>query len=160
MKIDLIIFDCDGVLVDSEPISTRIFTQMLNEIGIDINEELATSLFKGKSMKSCKTVVKNNFDREISDKFIKKFRNRTNKQFKMDLKPVPGIHRILQNISYPICVASSGSYKKMEITLKITGLKKYFKENIFSSSEVKRGKPFPDIFLFAAKKCVLNLRIV
>ncbi|MEA2103361.1 MAG: HAD family hydrolase [Candidatus Cloacimonadota bacterium] len=156
MKIELIIFDCDGVLVNSEPISNKVFAQMLNEIKIKIDEEETTQLFKGRSMESCRQIVNSEFNKNISDSFLKEFRRRTNKIFAKELEPISGIQDVLNEINYPICVASSGSYKKMEFTLTKTGLRKYFETNIFSASEVKRGKPYPDIFLFAAKKMGVN----
>lgn len=152
MKIELIIFDCDGVLVDSEPISNSIFSDMLNEINIDIDPLETEKLFKGKSMQDCCNTVKERFYIKLDDKFIKKFRKRTFSAFEQNLQAIPGIKKVLKSLKYPKCVASSGPLKKIKFNLDITNLAKYFSDNLFSATELKKGKPSPDIFLYAAQK--------
>ena len=152
MNIKLIIFDCDGVLVDSEPISNKIFSLMLNEKGIDINTFHTEKLFKGKSMFDCRRIVEEKFKLKLTDRFIKEFRKRTFDAFRKDLKPIEGIKTSLDELNYHICVASSGPPQKIRLNLKITNLLKYFGNNIFSATELKKGKPDPEIFLYAAAK--------
>jgi len=156
MKIDLVIFDCDGVLVDSEPISNSIFCNMLQEISIDINTEKTERLFKGKSIKDCCNIVENKFNKTLSEKFIQDFRKRTFTAFKERLRPIPGVDKALQAIDYPLCVASSGPLRKIRLNLAITKLDKYFNDNIFSATQLEKGKPAPDIFLHAAQKMNAN----
>lgn len=152
MRLKLIIFDCDGILVDSEPISTRIFTNMLNEIKISITPQQTEHLFKGKSMVDCCRIVEQKFDKTITSQFLKNFRERTFSAFKEELKPIPGIRKVLKSLDFPRCVASSGPLNKIELNLQITNLRSYFKNNIFSATDLGKGKPAPDIFLYAAKK--------
>lgn len=153
MNYDLIIFDCDGVLVDSEPIANRIFLKTLASEGIFVPPKEFRSLFVGYSIKTCISRVKQYSGKSLTNNFAQKYYTILFEEFKRRLKPIPFIKKALQSISIPKCVASSGSHEKMQLTLGLTGLLQEFEDRIFSSSDVKRGKPFPDLFLHAAMKC-------
>jgi HAD superfamily hydrolase (TIGR01509 family) len=148
----LVIFDCDGVLVDSELITNRIFASMLNELGIPVTLEDMFEQFVGRSMAACLEKIAGLLGRPVPEDFVHQYQVRTNAALQSDLKVVPGIEAVLDQIKMPYCVASSGSREKMKTTLGITGLLPRFKGKIFSVTEVARGKPFPDVFLYAAAK--------
>jgi HAD superfamily hydrolase (TIGR01509 family) len=151
MPFDLILFDCDGVLVDSEPIANQLFTTMVQELGAAMTPEENDRLFRGRSMESCRKILSEHLGREISPAFFDEFHDRLFARLRLELKPVDGIHEALDQIKIPSCVASSGSHEKMQLTLNHCGLWDRFAGRIFSAHDVTRGKPFPDLFLHAAK---------
>jgi HAD superfamily hydrolase (TIGR01509 family) len=151
-RFDLVIFDCDGVLVDSELITNRIFGEMLNELGIALSLEEIYERFVGRSTPYCLQVVAGLLGREIPDRVIEDYQARSAAALKSDLKAVPGIESVLAEVAAPYCVASSGTHAKMQITLGTTGLLPKFQGRMFSVTEVARSKPFPDVFLHAANQ--------
>jgi HAD superfamily hydrolase (TIGR01509 family) len=148
----LVIFDCDGVLVDSEPITNRVFTKMLNELGVEVSREEAFEKFVGRSLAQCLEMIAGLLGREVPADFVRQYHQRSATALKAELKAVPGVEAALDAIQLPYCVASNGSREKMQTTLGITGLLPKFEDKLFSVSEVARGKPFPDVFLYAAGK--------
>lgn len=150
-KYKCVIFDCDGVLVDSETIGNQVFVDMANELGANIDLRYATKHFKGGFLQKSIDHVSKLIDSEISKSFEEEYRKRSFDAFKKDIKPIPGILDVLQNMELPFCVASSGPESKIKHNLGLTGLLPFFKENIFSSYMIQKWKPDPDIFLFAAK---------
>lgn len=151
--IELVIFDCDGVLVDSERITNQVFAQMLNEIGIPVTLEDMFVHFVGRSMDQCLALISDLLKHEPPDDFVEVYRMRTKAALESSLTAVPGIEAALNEIELPYCVASSGDHDKMRTTLGIVGLLPRFEGKLFSVTEVERGKPAPDIFLHAARKC-------
>jgi HAD superfamily hydrolase (TIGR01509 family) len=151
-KFDLVIFDCDGVLVDSERIANTVLAEMLNELGLSLTLEDMFNTFMGNSMKRCLEIIEEMLLSPVPDNFLAEYHQRTAQVFRTSLKPINGIHDVIKNFELPYCVASSGEHEKMQITLGTTGLLPYFSGKIFSVTEVERGKPYPDIFLYAAKK--------
>ena len=154
MKPDqLVIFDCDGVLVDSEPITNRVFAQMLGELGIPITLEDMYERFVGQSMAKCCELIAGMLGRPVPEGFVEEYRARSDEALDSDLKAVPGIEAALDeldSIGVPYCVASNGTQEKMRTTLGITGLLARFEGKLFSVTDVVRGKPAPDLFLHAA----------
>jgi HAD superfamily hydrolase (TIGR01509 family) len=148
----LVIFDCDGVLVDSELITSRVFTKMLGELGIIVSETDVFQQFVGKSMMQCLRIIAGMLGHEVPGDFVQEYHRRITVALRSELKAVPGIETVLDGIRIPYCVASNGSYEKMQTTLGVTGLLSKFKGKLFSVSEVSRGKPHPDLFLYAADK--------
>jgi len=150
---ELIIFDCDGVLVDSEPIANTVFAQYLTDLGLPTTPEEAIMRFKGRSLTSAMEMVAQDLSRPVPETFLDDMQAETYRLFETQLKAVQGAEEIVQWVQgqgYKTCIASSGDYEKMNVTLGITGLKAYFEGRIFSSIEVKRGKPAPDLFVYAA----------
>lgn len=147
----LLIFDCDGVLVDSEPITNRIFCRMLNEIGLDISFEETMSTFLGRTMEDCVGIIERRLGRAVPSGFIEDYHLRIIPAFERELKAVDGVESVLDGLTVPVCVASSGAHEKMRATLGVTGLLPRFEGRLFSGTEVSRGKPHPDLFLHAAK---------
>jgi HAD superfamily hydrolase (TIGR01509 family) len=150
----LVIFDCDGVLVDSEPLSNTCFARALAREGLDWSVEETMRRLMGRSMKSCVEIVEGILGRKLPDDFVDRLQADTMRVFhEAPLKAVAGVAEAIDAIEAAgaaTCVASSGSLDKMRVTLGITGLWSRFEGRIFSSSEVPRGKPFPDLFLHAA----------
>jgi HAD superfamily hydrolase (TIGR01509 family) len=147
----LLIFDCDGVLVDSEPLANRIIIQCFRNEGFDIDEAYADKHFLGISNRDCVAHIESVFNRRVSDNFIETYSYLTKEEIKKTLQPIPHIKEALNMLSYPKCVASGGELETIHLSLEITKLKKHF-THIYSSLQVPRGKPFPDIFLHAAKE--------
>lgn len=150
--IELVIFDCDGVLVDSEIITNRVFASMLNELGIPVTIDDMFEQFVGRSMAQCLELVAALLGHEVPNDFVQEYYARTRASLETELKAVSGIELVLDALKVPYCVASSGGHEKMRITLGITGLLPRFEGKLFSVSEVANGKPAPDVFLYAASK--------
>lgn len=146
-----IIFDCDGVLVDSETIANQVMVEMANELGANINLDYAMTHFKGNALNNCVRHIQNLISEPISQNFESEYRNRSFEAFKKGIKPVPHVKEVLESLKVPFCVASSGPKNKIELNLEITGLLPYFKNRIFSCYTIKKWKPDPDVFLWAAK---------
>ena len=150
----LVIFDCDGVLVDSEPLANTCFARALQREGLDWNVEETMRRLMGRSMKSCVEIVEGELGRDLPADFVERLQVDTLQAFRdAPLRTVLGVVEAIDAIEaagIDTCVASSGSLDKMRVTLGITGLWSRFEGRIFSSSQVPRGKPFPDLFLHAA----------
>jgi HAD superfamily hydrolase (TIGR01509 family) len=145
-----IIFDCDGILVDSEHITFSVLAKMSREVGVKLSEAELEANFLGKSLKSIIAFLEVETGQSLVEVFEPDFRKRTFARFKTDLKPVEGIIKLLNRLTVPVCVASSGPPHKIGMNLKLTGLDGYFGENTFSCYDLKRWKPDPAVFLHAA----------
>lgn len=148
----LVIFDCDGVLVDSEPISLGLLSAMLHEIDMGLADLAMERLFMGRTMKEGLEALARHFGRPAPATFPERFHARLFDVFRKELRPVPGIVDALDRIPTPTCVASSSDPARMRLSLEVAGLMPRFEGRLFSAVEVARGKPFPDIFLHAAGK--------
>ncbi|KJY36962.1 haloacid dehalogenase [Streptomyces sp. NRRL S-495] len=148
----LVIFDCDGVLVDSERIAARVQIGLGAELGWPLTEEEVVERFIGRSMASIDEQVAERLGRETADRWWAEFVRRHAEEVDAGLEPVDGLPEALDAITLPTCVASSGSHEKMAHTLGRTGLHHRFAGRIFSATEVARGKPAPDLFLHAARR--------
>ncbi len=150
----LVIFDCDGVLVDSEPLSNTVFARALQREGLDWTVEETMRRLMGRSLKACVEIIEGLLARQLPEDFVHKLQGETLQAFRdAPLQPVPGIHAAIDALEAAgarTCIASSGGFDKMEVSLGVTGLLARFEGRIFSSSQVPRGKPFPDLFLHAA----------
>lgn len=146
------IFDCDGVLVDSERLSVRIESQLLDEMGWQITEAEVLDRFVGRSDAHMLSVIEEQLGRPVPE-FLPTYRERLFAAIDRELEPVPGVVEALDRIEglgLATCVASSGTHDKMARTLGRTGLLERFDGRIFSATQVERGKPAPDLFVFAA----------
>lgn len=148
-----IIFDCDGVLVDSEAIANRVLVDMANEVGANIDLDYGLKNFKGKSLTQCFTIIValSGNTKALNTNFETEFRQRSFKAFNTEIKPVKGVESVLQQLDIPFCVASNGPQHKIKLNLELTGLINYFNENVFSAYTINKWKPEPDLFLWAAK---------
>jgi HAD superfamily hydrolase (TIGR01509 family) len=149
----LVIFDCDGVLVNSETIASTVLAEHLTLAGHPHSQEECFMRFTGLSLDSCRAMVEEKSGRSLPEDFFLHLQRETFARFSEELQPVPGIRDVLEFLhdgGWPYCVASSGSHEKMAMTLEKTGLRKYFRDRVFSASDVLHGKPAPDLFLHAA----------
>jgi HAD superfamily hydrolase (TIGR01509 family) len=149
---ELVIFDCDGVLVDSERIANQVFCEMLNDLGLPLSLHDMFERFVGLSMPQCVEVITELCGKPPPSEFVDELRLRTASALKEQLKPIPGVEATLAALDVPCCVASSGDHEKIRLTLGATGLLSRFEGKIFSVVDVGKPKPEPDVFLFAARQ--------
>jgi HAD superfamily hydrolase (TIGR01509 family) len=150
--IDLVIFDCDGVLVDSERLAVRVDVAVLAELGWSLAEKEVIERFVGVSEADFRREVESMLGRSLPANWEATYEPLYRNAFERELLPVEGIVEALDQIDVTTCVASSGSHEKMRFTLGLTGLYGRFEGRIFSATDVARGKPAPDLFLHAAAK--------
>lgn len=149
-----VIFDCDGVLVDSELIASRELAAYLSDLGRPTTAEECRESFTGLSLKAVADVVRNVWGVVLPDDFIAALRTRDQHAFERDLKAIPGVEKTLDTLDamdIPYCVASSGTPEKIHHSLTLTRLLERFDGHLFSASQVQHGKPAPDLFLLAAR---------
>jgi HAD superfamily hydrolase (TIGR01509 family) len=149
---ELVIFDCDGVLVDSDRISLRIQAERITLLGLEMSYEDCVREFLGLGMEATLEILGQRLGRPVPEGWERELAAAVREGFRRDLQPVPGVLQALDEIELPTCVASSGSHEKMRFTLGLTGLWDRFAGRIFSVEEVERGKPAPDLFLHAASR--------
>ncbi|MDN3265759.1 HAD family hydrolase [Streptomyces sp. CSDS2] len=156
MRYDLVIFDNDGVLVDSEPISNRLLAGYLTELGHPTSYEDSIRDYMGSAMHRVHDLVLERTGRRLPEDFDEVFHARVFAAFERELRPVPGVTDVLEKLAadgVPYCVASSGSHERIRVGHRTTGLDRWFTdERVFSSEDVGRGKPAPDLFLYAAER--------
>ncbi|MEU1203306.1 HAD family hydrolase [Streptomyces sp. NPDC005813] len=156
MRYDLVIFDNDGVLVDSERISNTILAAHLTELGHPTSYEDSIRDYMGSAMHRIHDLVHERSGRRLPDDFDDVFHARVFAAFERELEPVPGAVQVLEKLAadgVPYCVASSGSHERIRVGHRKTGLDQWFdEERVFSSQDVGRGKPAPDLFLHAAER--------
>ncbi|WP_329365668.1 HAD family hydrolase [Streptomyces sp. NBC_01483] len=154
MRYDLVIFDNDGVLVDSEPISNTILAAYLTELGHPTSYEESIRDYMGSAMHRIHELVQERSGRRLPEEFDDVFHGRVFAAFERELQPVQGAVELLEKLAadeVPYCVASSGSHERIRVGHRKTGLDRWFDEGrVFSSQDVGRGKPAPDLFLYAA----------
>jgi HAD superfamily hydrolase (TIGR01509 family) len=154
-RFDLIVFDCDGVLVDSERLSIRVDAMFLDRLGWPMGEVEIVERFVGRSDADMRAVIEEHLGGPIPADIDEEFDRLYRETFEAELTPVDGIVEALDAIvaaGIPICVASSGGHAKIKRSLELTGLTQYFGDRIFSASDVAHGKPAPDLFLHAASR--------
>ncbi|MFI0777693.1 HAD family hydrolase [Streptomyces sp. NPDC021212] len=156
MRYDMVIFDNDGVLVDSEPISNRLLSGYLTELGHPTSYEDSLRDYMGSAMHRIHDLVLERTGQRLPADFDATFHSRVFAAFRRELEPVVGVAATLGALradGIPYCVASSGSHERIRVALRKTGLYDFFGEDrIFSSEDVGRGKPAPDLFLHAASR--------
>ena len=148
----LIIFDCDGVLVDSEPLSNQVIAEIMTEIGIPMTREEAIQHFAGGSLQRVSDFVKSKTGKPLQDDLLDVYRERSYALFERELQAIPGVHIALETINFKRCVASNGPLHKMKLNLQLTGLLDFFGEDLFSAYDVGVWKPDPRLFLHAAEE--------
>ncbi len=146
----LVLFDCDGVLVDSERISHTVLRDLLGEHGVDLTLEQTFDHFMGSSTAKGLETVAALMGRPVPSSFDDTFNARCQDAFTQSLSPVAGVHELLARLPLRYCVASNGPRKKMRFTLGHTGLLSFLEGRLFSADDVERPKPAPDLFLHAA----------
>lgn len=151
---DLVIFDCDGVLVDSEPLSIRVDAIYLDRLGWPMAESEIIERFVGRSDADMRSVIEEHLGGPVPADIDAEFEAIYRETFERELRPVEGISEVLDTLAASgtaVCVASSGGHEKIRRSLELTRLGGYFGDRIFSATDVGRGKPAPDLFLHAAE---------
>jgi HAD superfamily hydrolase (TIGR01509 family) len=155
MPVDLVIFDCDGVLVDSEGIVNEVESALLRELGIELGPEQARARFQGRTLVQNLKSVEELIGGPMPAHWPYLLAMRTAAEFVKQLRAVPGVESVLSVLAereQPICVASQSSLPRVELSLRVARLSDFFGQSVFTASMVQRGKPFPDLFLFAAAR--------
>jgi HAD superfamily hydrolase (TIGR01509 family) len=147
---ELIIFDNDGVLVDSEPVANQVLASLLTEYGFRCTPEESIATFMGHSMPQVRAMVEERLGRPVPADLEARYIEQLFPTFERSLRPIPGIEEALHAIDQTVCVASSGTHERIRLTLSATGLWDRFGGRVFSAQDVVRGKPAPDLFLHAA----------
>lgn len=145
----LVIFDCDGVLVDSEVLSADVLVTVAAEAGVAFDTAYVARHFLGRSFPTVAQTIRDDFGAVLPADFEMLYRSRLLERFDAELRPTPGIEALLERFAVPSCVATSSSPARVTRSLSVTGLDRYF-DRVFTASEVARGKPAPDLFLLAA----------
>ncbi len=153
---NLVIFDCDGVLVDSEPISNEVLARILSECGLPTSTTDALSVYKGLILREVIAHAQERLGRPLPDDFVDRFESERAAEFRRRLKPIEGAGATVQRLraaGLEVCVATQGKLEKTELTLGLTELRPLFQERaLFTAYSVPRGKPHPDLFLHAAER--------
>ena len=150
-ELPLLIFDLDGVLVDSEKISERLFLECLRQDGFAVDEAFNQQHFLGRSLRDCLNTLQHHFGRQPSARVLDHYGQSIEQALQVELEPVPFVREALLQLPHAKCVASGSEPGRIETSLAVTGLASFF-QNITSSYEVAQGKPSPDVFLKAAEK--------
>jgi HAD superfamily hydrolase (TIGR01509 family) len=149
---DLVIFDCDGVLIDSEIISARMLVQELARLGVVIDLAYVARHFLGRSYPTVMAQIRREFGLDLPPAFEDQYRERLLEEFGRSLQVMPGVTEVLDTLAVPYCVATSSSPRRAAMSLQLTGLGDRIGARLFTASQVQRGKPAPDLFLFAAER--------
>jgi HAD superfamily hydrolase (TIGR01509 family) len=151
-----VIFDCDGVLIDSERLAVKVEVEVLSELGWRLTEAEVIERFVGRSGRDMHDAIEAHLGRKLPAGWQERFAPRYRRAFEADLTPVDGVVGALDQIKLPTCVASSSTHAHLRYTLGLTGLYERFAGRIFSAEDVTMGKPAPDLFLHAAEQMATN----
>ncbi len=148
---ELVILDCDGVLIDSEIISARMLVEELSRLGVHIDLPYVSRHFLGRSYPTVMAQIRREFGLDLPADFEAQYRDRLLEAFERDLRIMPGVAAVIDDLRVPCCVATSSSPRRVEMSLRLVGLWDRLQGRIFTATLVERGKPAPDLFLYAAK---------
>jgi HAD superfamily hydrolase (TIGR01509 family) len=149
--ISLVIFDCDGVLIDSEPIMNRILGERLEAVGLAMSPEEVMTTFVGRTRDGCIEMAGRMLGRPLPESFGREWDEAVFEALGREVKPVEGIEAVLDGIALPWCVASNGEPDRMRLALSAAGLLARVGDRFFSAKQVAKPKPAPDLFLHAAR---------
>jgi HAD superfamily hydrolase (TIGR01509 family) len=150
-ELDLIIFDCDGVLVDRELLSCRCLSEVLSEFGFALSPDEALRLFLGRSTAAIEQHYRD-LGRPVPAAFLTRLKSHVLETFVDTLQPIGGVAAVVSDLRRPFCVASSSDIDRVSLSLNVTGLARYFGDRLYTAQMVRHGKPAPDLFLHAAEK--------
>ena len=151
-RFDLVIFDCDGVVVDSERLVFEVFGSFIRSLGVHLTDAETREQFLGRSLADCMAIVERLRGTPAPPGALEGYTAERDRVLRDGVQAVEGVRDVLETLTIPYCIASSGGYDKMRITLGATKLMPLFEGRLFSATEVPRAKPAPDIFLFAAER--------
>jgi HAD superfamily hydrolase (TIGR01509 family) len=148
----MVIFDCNGVLVDSEPLATSIVSQEFIRAGFNLTPDIVARYFTGRRAADMLAEVEIAAGRKLPPGFAATVASATLRRFRAELRATAHMAQALSWLRGPKCVASSSSFDRIRVSLESTDLIRYFDPYLFSAMEVRQGKPAPDLFLYAAAK--------
>jgi HAD superfamily hydrolase (TIGR01509 family) len=151
-RFDLVIFDCDGVVVDSERISHDVFGAFIGSLGVRMSVDEMYQHFLGRRLVECLAIVEQVTGRPVPPDALERYKAERDRILREQVVPIEGVREVLEGLTIPHCIASSGDHDKMRITLGTSGLLPLFEGRLFSATEVPNGKPAPDVFLLAAER--------
>jgi HAD superfamily hydrolase (TIGR01509 family) len=151
--VDLVVFDCDGVLIDSEFLAARVESEVLAELGFTLSPAEITARYSGLSDLSMRRGLEALFGCSLPEDFEERSRRRTRSVFERELRAMEGAAEAIRGIGSRVCVASSSEPERLRHSLELVGLLDAFAPHVYSAVEVERGKPAPDLFLHAAARC-------
>lgn len=150
---DLVIFDCDGTLVDSEPITNQVLVEYVSEFGLELDPVETLNLFIGRDMHGIVKTLESRLQRSLPGDFVPEFRHRQELALKRDLQAIEGAENLLSSMSTQKCLASNAPQTKIAINLSVTGLDRFFDDDaVFSAYDISAWKPDPALFLFASSR--------
>ena len=152
MAVDLVIFDCDGVLIDSEIISAKMLVAELARLGVTIDLDYVARHFLGRSYPTVMQQIREEFGLDLPEAFEEQYRNRLLAAFERDLTIMPGVAEVVAGLAVPYCIATSSSPRRARRSLEIVAFPGLEETPLFTASMVEHGKPAPDLFLLAAEK--------
>ena len=152
MAANLVIFDCDGVLIDSEIISAKMLVDELARLGVAIDLDYVARHFLGRSYPTVMQQIREEFGLNLPEAFEEQYRNRLLAAFERDLTIMPGIAEVIGALAVPYCIATSSSPRRARRSLEIVAFPRLEETPLFTASMVEHGKPAPDLFLYAAEK--------
>ena len=152
MAVDLVIFDCDGVLIDSEIISAKMLVDELARLGVAIDLDYVARHFLGRSYPTVMQQIREEFGLDLPEAFEEQYRNRLLAAFERDLTIMPGVAEVVAGLAVPYCIATSSSPRRARRSLEIVAFPGLEETPLFTASMVEHGKPAPDLFLLAAEK--------
>lgn len=155
-SVQLVIFDCDGVLIDSDRLTIKVDVSVLHDLGWPLSEAEVIDRFVGRSDRDAQAEIEAHLGRKLPAGWNEHVERLYQEAFAAELTPVAGVLEALDRIDLPTCIASSGTHEHLRYTLRLTGLYERFAGRIFSAEEVARGKPAPDLFLHAARRMGAN----
>ncbi|MDX6749407.1 HAD family hydrolase [Geminicoccaceae bacterium 1502E] len=151
-RTELVIFDCDGVLVDSEPLAAAVLAEALRELGFAADEAFVYRHFLGKSVATMRRIFADELRWELPEDFVDGLLPRLQRRFRDELQAIDGMAGLIRGLGVPCCVASSSSPDRLHLALELAGLLPLVTPHVFSATMVPRGKPWPDLFLLAAER--------
>lgn len=151
--VDLVVFDCDGVLVDSELLSLAVAREALAREGLALDAAMVRETYLGRSAAFLAADAGRRLGRALAADFLDRLADDTFAAFRSGLNPIPHVRAAIEALSLPRCVASSSTHARIALSLRLAGLADLFEGRAFSAADVARGKPAPDLYLFAAERC-------
>lgn len=148
----MVIFDFDGVIVDSERLANAVLARMVGELGRPMDPDEAARRFTGKVTRDCLAIIERDLGLPVPAHFAADYERAVNTAYERELVPVPGVVDLLERLRGPRCIASGSSHARIALALRVVGLGHHFDGVVFSAEEVPRGKPAPDVFLHAAAR--------
>lgn len=149
--IKLVIFDCDGVLIDTEPVSNALLQRQLHAVGLEMTLDDVIRTFIGRSKGDCLAMIAERLGSALPDSFEAQWDRAFDEALRRETRPIEGVVELLRDFPLPYCVASNGEPERMRVALEAAGLLPFVDGHLFTASDVARPKPAPDLFLHAAR---------